>query len=594
MIRGYIDFDTLGRTQSLNASQEHGKLVAPGFELEQTGSDNLLVTKGQQMLLVAGHPRVRDAAMAARIKEHGWEDIIAQLLASPDEVLGRLTGRFALLWADLAQGNIGFASDKFNTCGFCYAREGNRLSFGDRANAVPAMRREIDRQAVFDYLYFHAIPAPGTIFVNVQRLEPGARLLADRDQMHIAHWWQPRFEEPASGDFEPLSRSFKSLIETAVRRDLDGSPVGAFLSGGTDSSTVVGMLGRSGNPVTAYSIGFEAEGYDEMEFAKLAAKHFGVEHRPYYITPQDLVAHIPSVAASYDQPFGNSSVLPAYLCAKLARDEGMHKMFAGDGGDELFGGNTRYAKQRLFGYYDKVPGLMKRSLLEPILMQTPMGKLPLMRKAASYVEQARTPLPDRTAQYNLLYRLGIENIFQPGFLAAIDTNAPLALQRRVWADVAANALVNKQLGFDWRFTLADSDLPKVIGSTRLAGLDVKFPLLDDDLVDFSLGLPPEYKLKGLTLRWFFKEALRDFLPPEIISKKKQGFGLPFGQWALKHRPLEELARASAVPLVEQGILRQDFVDALFKTHLPAFPGYYGEMVWIMMMMGQWLEHHAKS
>jgi asparagine synthase (glutamine-hydrolysing) len=150
------------------------------------------------------------------------------------------------------------------------------------------------------------------------------------------------------------------------------------------------------------------------------------------------------------------------------------------------------------------------------------------------------------------------------------------------------------LGFDWRFTLADNDLPKVIGSTRLAGIEVAFPLIDDDLLDFSLKLPPEYKLKGLQLRWFFKEALKDFLPPEIITKKKQGFGLPFGHWALKNPALQKLARESLETLIEQNILKREFVTELFKTHLPAFPGYYGEMVWISMMLGQWLSQHAPS
>ena len=121
-----------------------------------------------------------------------------------------------------------------------------------------------------------------------------------------------------------------------------------------------------------------------------------------------------------------------------------------------------------------------------------------------------------------------------------------------------------------------------------------FPLIDDDLLDFSLKLPSEYKLKGLQLRWFFKEALKDFLPPEIITKKKQGFGLPFGHWVLKNPALEKLARESVDILVERNILRREFVSELFTTHLPAFPGYYGEMVWISMMLGQWLSQHAPS
>lgn len=588
MIRGFIDFNTLDSKQSFTSTTLESGVTLPGLRLEIDADKVRSFARGQQAVIIIGDPRVRDASLAQRIKQDGWSAALPSLCDAPDTFLKQVSGRFAFLWMDLAKGRLGLASDRFNTNGFCYAQEGSRLSFADRANAVPALNRELDKQAIFDYLYFHVIPAPGTIFENILRLEPGSRLVADRRHVDASPWWRAHFEEPADADFEACASNFRQLIKNAVERDLDGSRVGAFLSGGTDSSTVVGMLSQSGSPVTAYSIGFEAEGYDEMEFARIAAKHFGVKHQPYYITSDDLANHIPAVAASYDQPFGNSSVLPEYMCAKLAHDDGLTRMFAGDGGDELFGGNSRYAKQRIFGLYEKVPGLIKGALLEPALMQTPLGKLPLMRKAASYIEQARTPLPDRTAKYNLIYHLGIDNVFPSSFLSGIDPEAPLKLQRRVWQDVNAHALVNRMLGFDWRFTLADNDLPKVIGATRLAGVDAVFPLLDDDLLDFSLKLPPEYKLKGMQLRWFFKEALHGFLPQEIITKKKQGFGLPFGHWVLKHQGLLKLARESLAVLTEKNILRKDFVDELFTTHLPAFPGYYGEMVWISMMLGQWL------
>ena len=594
MIRGFIDFNSLDSEQPFaEASLDHGHMRR-GFQLEIDARKVRSFARGHQAIALLGQPRIRDKNLAQRIEQEGWHAAIPQLCDAPDEFLRQISGRFALFWVDLARGQLGLASDRFNTNGFCYCQEGSRLSFADRANTVPSLHRELDQQAIFNYLYFHVIPAPVTVFKNILRLEPGARLFADRQRTNSSRWWQACFEEPRDADFQTSASTFRQLIKAAVERDLTGGPVGAFLSGGTDSSTVVGMLSRSGSPVTAYSIGFEAEGYDEMEFARIAAKHFGVKHKPYYITSDDLVAHIPAVAASYDQPFGNSSVLPAYLCAKLAHDDGLAQMFAGDGGDELFGGNSRYAKQRIFGYYEKVPGIIKGALLEPALIQTPLGKLPLMRKAASYVEQARTPLPDRTAKYNLLDRLGVEKIFPHTFLAGIDQGAPLKLQQRVWGEVHAHALVNKMLGFDWRFTLADNDLPKVIGATQLAGVDAIFPLLDDDLLDFSLKLPPEYKLKGTQLRWFFKEALRDFLPQEIIVKKKQGFGLPFGHWVLKHQGLLQLARESLAVLTERGVLRKDFVDDLFKTHLPAFPGYYGEMVWISMMLGQWLLAYQTS
>ena len=146
--------------------------------------------------------------------------------------------------------------------------------------------------------------------------------------------------------------------------------------------------------------------------------------------------------------------------------------------------------------------------------------------------------------------------------------------------------------FDWRFTLAEADLPKVCGSTALAGVAVGFPMLDTRLLEFSMQLPVHFKLKGLKLRWFFKEALRGFLPDEILTKKKQGFGLPFGVWALRHDGLRAMAQDSLRSLAGRNIVRPDYTDRLLTQRLPEHPGYYGEMVWILMMLEQWLGHGA--
>jgi asparagine synthase (glutamine-hydrolysing) len=152
--------------------------------------------------------------------------------------------------------------------------------------------------------------------------------------------------------------------------------------------------------------------------------------------------------------------------------------------------------------------------------------------------------------------------------------------------------LNKELAYDWRFTLAEIDLPKVMGATSCAGVAVGFPMLDERLVNFSLKLPTSYKLKGLKLRWFFKEALRGFLPDEILVKKKQGFGLPFGLWANSHPALNALATDSLHSLAKRGVVRADFIETLLTQRLPEHPGYFGEMVWILMMLEQWLAAKA--
>jgi asparagine synthase (glutamine-hydrolysing) len=302
---------------------------------------------------------------------------------------------------------------------------------------------------------------------------------------------------------------------------------------------------------------------------------------------------MPRVAAHYDQPFGNSSALPAFYCASMARDDGVERLLAGDGGDELFGGNTRYAKQRIFDAYSSLPAAVRTAAIEPILLSAPaIGMLPVVRKAASYVRQARIPMPDRLNTYNLLTRLGMREILAPEFVSQIDPGEPEAIQRATYAACDARALVNRMLAYDWVYTLADNDLPKVCGTTNLAGLEVAFPLLADELVEFSLQLPPEMKLRGLRLRWFFKEALRGFLPDEIIAKKKHGFGLPFGPWVVKDRALAALAREAFSSLRQRGAIRGDFLDALLASKINEHPGYYGEIVWILTMLELWLQGHG--
>src|SRR5450830_663216 len=494
---------------------------------------------------------------------------------------------------DLSPSKGDLSVDRFAIHSLCYRLDNGQLRFAARADELADASTEIDSQAIFDYLYFHVIPSPRTIYKGIYRLPPGHAASLQNGQVKVSPYWVPKFDEQRNPSFDALKDEFRQLLRDAVTTQLDGSKPACFLSGGTDSSTVAGMATlASGKTTATYSIGFDAQGYDEMEYARLASKHFQTEHHEYYVTPDDLVRSIPSVAAHYDQPFGNSSALPAYYCAKMAQEDGVSKLLAGDGGDELFGGNTRYAKQKIFGWYGSIPATLRTGLLEPISSFSFLSQVPLARKAASYVNQAKVPMPDRLMTYNLLFRLGVQAMLTPELLAQVDQQGPSQQQRGLWKQAGTDNLVNRMLAFDWRYTLADCDLPKVVGTTALAGVKVGFPMLDDRLLAFSQKLPPDYKLKGFQLRWFFKEALRGFLPDAVITKKKQGFGLPFGIWANTHPALKTLATDSLNSLATRGVVRRDFVKTLIFQHLPEHPGYYGEMVWILMMLEQWLAANA--
>ena len=541
-----------------------------------------------------GNPAFDDASIRQRHHVDGagaaWQALLAQSPAA--QALSRVGGDFAFAQT-LADGSTVLAVDRFAIQTLCYRVVDGQLRFAERADTLADARTPIDPQAIFDYLYFHTIPSPRTIFKGVMRLPPGHLATFDGCRLTVEPYWTPRFEPNWSLSFDSLRDQFLTDALQAVKDQLDGSRPACFLSGGTDSSTVAGLIGQAtGQGAATFSIGFEAEGYDEMAYARLAARHFKTEHHEYYVTPDDLVRSIPAVAAHHDQPFGNSSALPAYYCALKAREAGVSRLLAGDGGDELFGGNTRYAKQRLFGLYGLVPTDLRRRAIEPFFSLGLVSRAPLLKKGSSYIEQARVPMPDRLQMYNLLLRLGMPQVLSPRLLARVDTAGPAQQQAEVYASAAASSEIDRMLAFDWRYTLAESDLPKVRSSAALAGVSVGFPLLDARLLEMSLRLPPDYKLRGLKLRWFFKQALRGFLPDQIIRKKKQGFGLPFGVWATRHRALNTLAVDSLRSLATRGIVRPDFVQTLVRDHLPSHPGYYGEMVWILMMLEQWLRAHA--
>jgi len=546
--------------------------------------------------LTLGSPRFADAALAACARTQGAEAAWRAALAAGDvaEALRGVQGPFAVAWS--SHGRTVLAVDRFAVHTLCWRLAGTELHWSDRADALADATPQLSAQSLFDYLYFHAIASPRTVYEGIHRVPPGHFVLFEQGRVKVEPYWIPDFRPDArAASFEELRYEFRVLLREAVRRELDDGKPGCFLSGGTDSSTVAGMVREAcGRRAATYSIGFEAEGYDEMAFARIAARHFGTEHHEYYVTPADLVKSIADVAGSYDQPFGNSSALPAYYCARMARDDGVSKILAGDGGDELFGGNSRYAKQRVFSWYGSVPGPLRTGLLQPVFGTRAARALPLVKKGSSYIEQARVPMPDRLQMYNLLRRLGPAQVLTEAFLRQVDVEGPARQQREVWAMARADHELDRTLAFDWRYTLAESDLPKVCGTTRLAEIGVGFPLLDPALADFSMKLPVDYKLKGFKLRWFFKEALRGFLPDEILAKRKQGFGLPFGVWTTRSTQLKAMAVDSLRSLGTRGIVRSDFMRELTDTLLPQYPGYYGELVWILMILELWLQRHASD
>jgi asparagine synthase (glutamine-hydrolysing) len=549
------------------------------------------------LVSISGQPTWSDSSLqsVAKDKSHAEAAAMAHRRYGT-AMLDYLHGSFALAVLEPGKGKTLIAIDRLGIQPMVYTVADGLIVFGsdlDSVMAHPAISRDLDPQGLFHYLYFHMVPAPGSICQNVRKLLPGEYLVSTRGKTNRSFYWHLEYQETRVSEAD-LADELLSLLEKSVLENRPSEPTGAFLSGGLDSSTVTGMLARvSGTTADAYSIGFHADGYDEMEFARASAKHFNVNLHEYYVTPSDVLDAIPRIAAAYDEPFGNASAIPAYYCARFAKEDGMACLLAGDGGDEIFAGNARYAKQKLFGLYQHFPALFREHLVEPLFLGNRItGQTPLLRKIRSYIEQARLPMPDRMESYNFLHRSPLSEIFDPDFLALVDPAGPLDNLGDVYSRADTDSMLKQMLHMDLKITLADNDLRKVNRMCELAGIEVRYPMLDERLVEFSARIPSNMLMRRTELRSFYRHAMKDFLAPETLDKNKQGFGLPFGVWMSEDRALSELAYDSISAFRKRGYLNQRYTDRLLEEHRTGHAGYYGVMIWVIMMLEQWLSAHS--
>lgn len=523
--------------------------------------------------------------------------LLALYKQQPDSFVSHIAGFFVLLILDKTSGNFHIINDHVGSIP-CYIdqRDNSSLYISDNMPALHGAQSHasLAPQALFNYLFFHCIPSPLSIYQGISKLAPGVIATVNATQIvQQSNYYQPVFK-PSNDSAEALMAQCKKLIAVAVKRNMADN-CAAFLSGGLDSSTVAGMLAKHQQPLgkaaKTYSIGFEAKGYDETEYALITAKHFNTEHKVHYLQPDEIAQHFHQVAGYFNEPFGNSSAMAAYICAKTARADGITVMLAGDGGDEIFAGNERYVKQKVFERYGALPGPLQ-ALLTLGLDNMLADKLPLVKKASSYVRQAKVALPDRLDSYNFLNRFNLTQMFSPALLQQVDTGLPAQQKRERYQACQSSDAVDKMMYLDWKFTLADNDLVKVSQMCQLAGVEVRFPLFEKELVDFSCTVSAALKAPGQKLRDFYKNSFRGFLPDATLSKSKHGFGLPFGVW-MKQRPdLHSLALNALQSFKQRDILQPAFIDHAIDTFENGHAGYYGELVWIIVVLELWLQQHS--
>jgi len=511
----------------------------------------------------------------------------------------RLRGAFAVAIWDSAKRVLLLAVDHMGMRRLHYAVTSDGVAFASRPGllrGLPELRSEPDPTAVYDYLNFGYVPGPACIQADITRIEPGCLVTVEEGAVMVNRYWDLAYVEQ-SVDLDEASQRTVQLAEAAVARALgdDGAKsTGTFLSGGTDSSTILGLMTRlTGERIHAFSIGFNERRYDELNHAERAARHFKALHHIRRISADQALEALPRLVDAYDEPFGNNSAIGTLLCAQTARECGLVRLLGGDGGDEVFGGNERYAVDAVFKRYGRVPAVLRRALLEPLLRALPDGGASVLGKAQRYVRRASLPNPRRFYSYDFFFAQDGRSLLAPAFLSAAAPDAPWTVLEHHFDRVTAREEINRLLYLDMKLTIGDNDLLKVVRTADVAGLGVRFPFLDVPLVEFTTTWPGRFKVRGTEKRYLFKRAFRDLLPAETLAKPKQGFGIPTSLWLRTHPGFVDLTHDALLgPNAHvQAYFRPGALEELLRLHASDSTAFYGDIVWKVLMLELWHRHH---
>jgi asparagine synthase (glutamine-hydrolysing) len=507
-----------------------------------------------------------------------------------------LSGSFVLAVLDERRGEALLAVDRTAARPLYYQQVGRTLLFASCADSMvqhPGAGREIDPQALYNYLYFHDVPAPASIYKGPRRLLPGEFLHLQGGRVERARYWNLQFQEQIEVSGPDLKQEFADTMRLATEGAISGQeqPVGVLLSGGLGSAAVASFLaGVAKAPLRTYSVGYEAGGSDSLSRPRQVARQLGSVHNEHRVSAAEVADAIPRLAAGFDQPLGDPGALAAFFGAGLARGDGVLRLLGGHGAAELFGCRPHYAQQARLSQYEKVPSALRQTVVEPLLFHLVGGAdaAPL-RRARSYIVQALVSLPERMEASNLLHGYGRSEVVESSFMAGVDPTAPAGALNQSWWASDGVSQVNQMIALDLKYSLADRQLPGACRACDLSGLDIAFPFLGDAVVAFAARLAPHQKLDGERLGPFLRDALRGIVARKINQANDEPAAgeLPFGYWLQSDDRIRALAFDSLSDLKRRGIIRAGFIDTLLATRLAEEPAYHGRMVWLLMMLEQW-------
>ena len=485
------------------------------------------------------------------------------------ECLQYLRGMFAFAIWNKTDESLFIARDRAGKKPLFYSlTEKGNFVFGSELKVLQThgeISNELDYSALDAYLTFGYVPEEFCIFRDVKKLAPGHFLTFKDGKIETKKYWDFRYEKITEIKTEAeYIENLRELLKDAVKiRLISEVPLGAFLSGGVDSSTIVGLMSQiSASPVKTFSIGFNEDSFDELKYARIAAKHFNTEHHEFVVTP-DLVETVDELVWHFDEPFADPSSLPTFMVSKMARDF-VTVVLSGDGGDELFAGYTRYVTDKKRSGLEKLPSALRKNLLKPLseaLPHSAKGKNYLYNVSLEAIER----YIDSISHFGALQR---KSLYSASFLQKLngDFGKAEANFGQIARSVSTGNPIDNLLYLDSKTYLVSDILTKVDRMSMATSLEARVPLLDHKLIEFVTNIPSELKLKGLETKYIFRQAVKGIVPDEILNRPKQGFGVPLNEWInvqLKDKIHETLSEKKTL---ERGFFDAKYIKILLDEH----------------------------
>ena len=499
-----------------------------------------------------------------------------------------LRGMFAFAIWDASRRQLFVARDRVGEKPLYYSMTPQgTFVFGSELKCLlqhPHVERELSPEALDAYLTFGYVPDPLSIFKNISKLPPGHQLTLTNGILKIEQYWDFPYEpiEENRSEDEYIDE-LRTLLDESVRMRLVADvPLGAFLSGGIDSSTIVGLMARNmSEPVKTFSIGFREDTYDELKYARLAARHFGTDHHELVVTP-DVCHLIDQLACHFDEPFADQSVIPTYLVSKLAAEQ-VKVVLSGDGGDELFAGYSRYVTERSRRGFGHLPGFIRRGLMKPVSRLLPHGTL-----GRNYLYNvALDPIERYIDNISVFSNLNKAALYTDEFRKILGTfAAPAERYENYAAQVVTGDALDRLLYLDSKTYLPGDILTKVDRMSMAVSLEARVPLLDHKLVEFVNRMPASLKMRGKESKHIFKRAVKDLVPDEILNRPKQGFGVPIADWINKELS-SRIHDTFRDPITRQrGYVNPEYVDTLLEEHERGRRDH-SPALWTLLMFELW-------